>query len=88
MGKQMPNRLKEVVYTLSPFETSVMSGLWKDLPAKIQRKVSEVLHHPPSRAANLVKLQIWSGTGYASLEDRWMTNVCNLNEAQIVFASK
>ena len=42
MGKQLPNRLKEVVYTLSPFETTVMSGLWKDIPSKLQRKVSEV----------------------------------------------
>lgn len=42
MGKQLPNRLKEVVYTLSPFETTVMSGLWKDLPKKLHRKVSEV----------------------------------------------
>ncbi|PSC72192.1 SUMO-activating enzyme subunit 1B-1 [Micractinium conductrix] len=33
MGK-MPIRLKEVVYTLSPFEQSVMNGLWKDLPHK------------------------------------------------------
>ncbi len=27
-------RLKEVVYTLSPFEQNVMAGLWKDLPHK------------------------------------------------------
>eukprot|EP00890_Picochlorum_soloecismus_P005271 jgi/Picsp_1/5745/NSC_03104-R1_protein len=33
MGK-VPVRLKEVVYTLSPFEQSVMSGLWKDMPHK------------------------------------------------------
>ena len=33
MGK-VPIRLKEVMYTLSPFEQSVMSGLWKDLPHK------------------------------------------------------
>ena len=35
-------RLKEVVYTVSPFEVSVLSGLWKDLPAKITKKVKEV----------------------------------------------
>jgi len=33
MGK-VPIRLKEVVYTLSPFEQSIMGGLWKDLPHK------------------------------------------------------
>ena len=57
MGKMVPNRLKEVVYTLSPFETSVMSGLWKDLPSKIQRKVSEVQmpFHPSSKAAKRVQ---------------------------------
>ena len=30
----VPIRLKEVVYTLSPFQQSVMNGLWKDLPHK------------------------------------------------------
>ena len=28
---QVPVRLREVVYTLSPFEQSVMNGLFKDL---------------------------------------------------------
>lgn len=41
MGK-LPVRLKEVVYTVSPFEVSVLSGLWKDLPQKLHRKWSEV----------------------------------------------
>ncbi|KAK9825174.1 hypothetical protein WJX81_002523 [Elliptochloris bilobata] len=40
MGK-LPVRLKEVVYTVSPFEVSVLSGLWKDLPQKLHRKWSE-----------------------------------------------
>ncbi|KAJ7564976.1 hypothetical protein O6H91_02G042700 [Diphasiastrum complanatum] len=39
MGK-VPVRLKEVVYQVSPFELSVMDGLWKDLPHKIQDKIS------------------------------------------------
>jgi len=30
------------VYTLSPFQQTVMGGLWKDAPAKIARKFSEV----------------------------------------------
>lgn len=33
MGK-VPIRLKEVTYMLSPFQQSVMGGLWKDLPHK------------------------------------------------------
>ena len=41
MGK-MPVRLREVAYTLSPFETTVLNGLWKDLPQKAHRKISEV----------------------------------------------
>ena len=41
MGK-VPVRLREVVYTLSPFEQTVLSGLWKDLPAKLHKKWSEV----------------------------------------------
>ena len=41
MGK-VPVRLKEVVYTLSPFEQTVLEGLWRDLPKKLHRKFSEV----------------------------------------------
>ncbi|EFN54772.1 hypothetical protein CHLNCDRAFT_134704 [Chlorella variabilis] len=33
MGK-VPIRLREVVYALSPYQQSVMTGLWKDLPHK------------------------------------------------------
>ena len=40
MGK-VPVRLREVVYTLSPFQQTVMGGLWKDAPAKLARKFSE-----------------------------------------------
>lgn len=43
MGK-VPIRLKEVVYTLSPFEQNVMSGLWKDVSSKIMHQVKEVSH--------------------------------------------
>ncbi|CAL5222206.1 g4537 [Coccomyxa viridis] len=38
MGK-VPIRLKEVVYTISPFETTVMSGLFKDVPGKLAEKI-------------------------------------------------
>lgn len=41
MGK-VPIRLREVVYTLSPFEQTVMNGVFKDVPAKLHRKFSEV----------------------------------------------
>lgn len=41
MGK-VPVRLREVVYTLSPFEQSVMSGLWKDLPHKASHHAKTV----------------------------------------------
>lgn len=40
MGK-VPVRLREVVYTLSPFQQTVMGGLFKDVPARLTRKVSE-----------------------------------------------
>ncbi|KAJ4830349.1 hypothetical protein Tsubulata_028369 [Turnera subulata] len=40
MGKQ-PVRMKAVVYALPPFQQKVMSGLFKDVPGKIQQKVSE-----------------------------------------------
>lgn len=36
-----PARLKEVVYTLSNHHQNVMSGLWKDLPYKIEKKIRE-----------------------------------------------
>ena len=41
MGK-VPIRLKEVVYTISPFEVTVMSGLFKDMPKKFADKVKHV----------------------------------------------
>lgn len=41
MGK-VPVRLKEVVYTLSPFQQGVMGGLWKDLPHKANHYFSLV----------------------------------------------
>lgn len=40
MGK-VPVRLKEVVYTLSPFQQSVMNGLWKDMGHKTAHYVSK-----------------------------------------------
>ncbi|KAF3789187.1 Cytochrome b-c1 complex subunit 8 [Nymphaea thermarum] len=40
MGKT-PVRMKAVIYALSPFQQKVMSGLWKDIPHKIEKKVSE-----------------------------------------------
>ncbi|BDA50166.1 probable cytochrome b-c1 complex subunit 8 [Coccomyxa sp. Obi] len=40
MGK-VPVRLKEVTYTISPFEVSVLSGLFKDLPSKIHHKFQQ-----------------------------------------------
>jgi hypothetical protein len=40
MGK-VPVRLREVVYTLSPFQQTVMGGLFKDIPGRVSRKVSE-----------------------------------------------
>ena len=41
MGK-VPVRLKEEVYTISPFETTVMSGLFKDMPKKFADKIKHV----------------------------------------------
>jgi hypothetical protein len=40
MGK-VPVRLKEVVYTLSPYHQNVMAGLWKDVPYKLSKKFHE-----------------------------------------------
>lgn len=40
MGK-VPVRLKEVVYTLSPYHQHVLSGLIKDLPYKLGHKFHE-----------------------------------------------
>ena len=46
MAPRVPVRIKEVIYTLSPFEQTVLSGLWKDLPAKMRRKWNEVTAFP------------------------------------------
>lgn len=37
MVKRSMVRLREVVYTLSPFEQDVMSGLFKDIPKKVSK---------------------------------------------------
>ena len=42
MAPKLPIRLHEVVYTLSPFEQSVMSGLWKDFSYKFTKQIREV----------------------------------------------
>lgn len=47
MGK-IPVRLKEVTYTISPFEVSVLSGLFKDLPSKIHHKFQQVCYSRPT----------------------------------------
>lgn len=49
MGK-VPIRLKEVVYTLSPFQQSVMNGLWKDLPHKAAHHMHNVRGSAEGRA--------------------------------------
>eukprot|EP00212_Chloropicon_laureae_P002243 CAMPEP_0197488224 /NCGR_PEP_ID=MMETSP1311-20131121/3199_1 /TAXON_ID=464262 /ORGANISM="Genus nov. species nov., Strain RCC856" /LENGTH=76 /DNA_ID=CAMNT_0043032193 /DNA_START=392 /DNA_END=622 /DNA_ORIENTATION=- len=42
MGKQQVGmRLKEVVYTLSPFEQNVMAGLFKDIPHKVMHHLKQ-----------------------------------------------
>lgn len=60
MGK-VPIRLKEVVYTLSPFEQSVMSGLWKDLPHK-------AAHYMETVSSGLHALIMWMPV---KLHARW-----------------
>ena len=35
-------RLKEVVYTISPFETTVLTGVFKDVPGKLHKYWKEV----------------------------------------------
>lgn len=42
MGK-VPVRLREVTYTLSPFQQKVMSGLFKDAGYHISKKIRESL---------------------------------------------
>ena len=42
MGKQqVGTRLKEVVYTLSPFEQNVMKGLFTDTPHKVMHHLKQ-----------------------------------------------
>ena len=38
----MPVRLREVVYTVSPFEVTILNGLVKDFPGKVMRHLTEV----------------------------------------------
>ena len=45
MGK-VPVRLKEVVYTVSPFEVTILNGLVKDFPQKVKKHLTEVKRGP------------------------------------------
>jgi len=40
MGR-VPVRLREVVYTVSPFEVTILNGLVKDFPGKVMRHLTE-----------------------------------------------
>ena len=52
MGK-VPVRLKEVVYMVSPFEVSILNGLFKDFGKKCQKNISEV-RSPPAECTSKV----------------------------------
>ncbi|GLJ28073.1 hypothetical protein SUGI_0551190 [Cryptomeria japonica] len=41
MAKGSGMRMKAVIYSLSPFEQKVMSGLWRDLPHKVEKKITD-----------------------------------------------
>ncbi len=62
MGK-VPIRLKEVVYTISPFETTVMSGLFQDVPKKLAEKIKHVRHSLAANCNQVESLQLTSLIG-------------------------
>eukprot|EP00873_Tetraselmis_striata_P008770 jgi/Tetstr1/429034/TSEL_018999.t1 len=41
MAPKLPFRVKSVVYTLSPYEQSIIGNWFKTAPGKLQKKVSE-----------------------------------------------
>lgn len=41
MGKISAFKLKEVVYTLSPFEVKVMKSLWSEFTLKTEKRIKE-----------------------------------------------
>eukprot|EP00192_Tetraselmis_astigmatica_P023305 CAMPEP_0117664582 /NCGR_PEP_ID=MMETSP0804-20121206/9305_1 /TAXON_ID=1074897 /ORGANISM="Tetraselmis astigmatica, Strain CCMP880" /LENGTH=74 /DNA_ID=CAMNT_0005471841 /DNA_START=86 /DNA_END=310 /DNA_ORIENTATION=+ len=41
MAPKLPFRLKQVVYTLSPYEQGIVGNWFKTAPYKLQQKVSE-----------------------------------------------
>ena len=55
MGK-VPIRLKEVVYMVSPFEVTILNGLFKDFGKKVHKNVSEVRSARRSRAPGTLAL--------------------------------
>ena len=80
MGKVPPIKLREVVYTLSPFETTVMGGLWKDLPQKLTRKVSEASCqlYQKQLVVNQTKFSwtLWKAKEWGGV---WLGPLCNLD---------
>uniref|UniRef100_A0A061QYP1 Uncharacterized protein n=2 Tax=Tetraselmis sp. GSL018 TaxID=582737 RepID=A0A061QYP1_9CHLO len=41
MAPKLPFRLKQVVYTLSPYEQSIIGNWFKNAPMSLQKKISE-----------------------------------------------
>ena len=58
IGK-VPIRLREVVYTLSPFEQTVMNGNFKDVTENLHRKFAEVRLLVYKRVCLLPVTQVW-----------------------------
>lgn len=59
----------QVVYTLSPFQQSVMSGLFKDIPSKLSKKISEVREQLGGNRC--FKGKVWIAECAADLEMGW-----------------
>ena len=85
MGK-VPIRLKEVVYTLSPFQQSVMNGLWKDLPHKAAHHMHNVRGSGAGQAGHLRRRR--RGRGRRRALPRCLAVACSPKQLELVAAAR
>lgn len=63
-----PPRLKEVVYTLSPFNQNVMTQMFKNIPEAAHRKIKENWIDAGFFAIGPVVATIWYANSYLEKE--------------------
>ncbi|CAD7701766.1 unnamed protein product [Ostreobium quekettii] len=80
MAPRVPILLKEVVYTLSPFEQSVTSGLWRDFSYKVTKQIQEVSKFESALIHEVSRFCCALGRSNHLLDSLWSYNATDETE--------